>query len=158
MVPATRADLAGEGAVLNVAAILKNKGDRIVSALPADSVEVVVSTLGRERIGALLVREASGRVAGVISERDIVAGLARMGAALLQQPASELMTRNVVYCSPTDSIQMVMEKMTERRFRHMPVLENGKLAGIISIGDVVKARISETEMEAQSLKEYIATG
>jgi CBS domain-containing protein len=158
MVPATRADLAGEGAVLNVASILKNKGDRIVSALPSDSVAAVVTTLGRERIGALLVREASGRVAGVISERDIVAGLARLGAALLQQPAAELMTRNVIYCSPTDTIQMVMQKMTERRFRHMPVLENGKVTGIVSIGDVVKARISETEMEAQSLKEYIATG
>lgn len=143
---------------MNVAAILKGKGRRIVSAQPNDSIETVVGILGRERIGALLVREPSGRVAGVISERDIVAGLARIGAALLQQTASELMTRNVIYCSPADSIQTVMEKMTERRFRHMPVLDRGDLVGIISIGDVVKMRISETEMEAQSLKEYIATG
>lgn len=143
---------------MNVAEILKGKGNRIVSVRPSDSVESVVATLARERIGALLVREEGGRVAGVLSERDIVSGIARSGAALLKQSAAELMTKNVVYCSPRDSIQSVMERMTERRFRHMPVLDGDQLAGIISIGDVVKARISEAELEARSLKEYIATG
>ncbi len=143
---------------MNVAEILKGKGGRIIAARPDDTIESVVATLAREKIGALLVREDDGRVLGVIFERDIVSGIARAGAALLKQKASDLMTRNVVYCSPRDSIQAVMERMTERRFRHMPVLEGDGLAGIISIGDVVKARIGEAELEARSLKEYIATG
>ena len=143
---------------MNVAEILKGKGDRIISVRPDESVETVIAILAKERIGALLVREEGGRVAGVLSERDIVSGVARSGAALLKQSAADLMTKNVVYCSPRDSIQAVMERMTERRFRHMPVLDGDRLAGIISIGDVVKARISEAELEARSLKEYIATG
>jgi len=143
---------------MNVAEILKGKGDRVLSVRPADSIEAVIALLAKERIGALLVREADGRVAGVVSERDIVSGVARAGAALLKQNVTELMTRNVVYCTPRDSIQAVMERMTERRFRHLPVLDGDRLVGIISIGDVVKARISEAELESRSLKEYIATG
>jgi CBS domain-containing protein len=143
---------------MNVASILKTKGGRVVAAASTETVEAVINILAKERIGALLVRDADGRIAGVISERDIVQGLARSGTALLKQTAADLMTENVVYCRPTDTIDAVMERMTERRFRHMPVLDGATLVGIVSIGDVVKARISEAELEARSLKEYIATG
>jgi CBS domain-containing protein len=141
-----------------VAAILKEKGGRVIAVRPEDRLEVVVRTLAREKIGAVLVRDANDHVLGVISERDVVSGLGREGPGLLDRQAADLMTRSVVYCGPHDTIDSVMQRMTERRFRHMPVLEDETLLGIISIGDVVKARIAETELEAQSLKEYIATG
>ena len=142
----------------SVAAILKDKGDRVVAVGPDDSIERVVATLARERIGAVLVRDSAGHVLGVLSERDVVRGLGQHGAALLQMSANSLMTRSVVYCTPEDTIDEVMQRMTQRRFRHLPVLDDGRLMGMISIGDVVKIRIAETELEAESLKAYIATG
>ena len=142
----------------SVAAILKDKGDRVVAVGPDDSIDRVVATLARERIGAVLVRDGAGQVLGVLSERDIIRGLGQHGAALLHMSASSLMTRAVVYCTPDDTIDEVMQRMTQRRFRHLPVLDEGRLMGMISIGDVVKIRIAETELEAESLKAYIATG
>ena len=141
-----------------VAQILKHKGRRIVSLRPAESVADAARLLNREGIGAVLARDPNGRVAGIISERDIVRAVAQHGERALAMSVAECMTRDVIFCAPHESIDRVMSMMTERRFRHLPVQERGDLVGIISIGDVVKYRIDETEMEAQALRQYIATG
>ena len=142
----------------NVASILKEKGDRVISVLPDDSIDTVTQVLARGGVGAVLVRDAKGSVLGVLSERDIVRALARDGAGIMQDRASSIMTRNVVYCRLNDTVQQVMQQMTNGRFRHMPVIENGELRGMISVGDVVKWRIMEAEQEAEHLKQYIAAG
>jgi len=142
---------------MNVAEILRNKGSRIVSVQPSDTVVAAAALLSREGIGAVLVRDGD-RVAGILSERDIVRCVAAHGEGALRLPVSDTMTRGVVFCSPQDSIDEVMSLMTERRFRHLPVQEHGKLVGLVSIGDVVKRRIESTEREARALREYIATG
>ena len=114
--------------------------------------------LAREGIGAVLVLDRAGRVAGILSERDLVRGLASHGERATTLGVAEVMTRNVVFCRPEDSIDRVMSEMTTRRFRHLPVTDNGRLTGIVSIGDVVKYRLMETEAEAESLRQYIAAG
>lgn len=141
-----------------VHAILKHKGQDVVSAGPTDDVVETARLLNRHRIGAVVVRDADGHVAGILSERDIVRGIAESGAACLGLKVADLMTREVVSCRPDDSIDDIMALMTERRIRHLPVMEDGRLVGVISIGDVVKRRIAEIESEASSLREYIATG
>jgi len=147
-----------EERMTSVAAILKDKGDRVVAVRPEDTIDKVVAILAREKIGAVLVRDDAGQVLGVLSERDVIRGLGQHGAGLLERHAADMMTRAVVYCAPEDTIDEVMHRMTQRRFRHLPVLAGGRLVGMISIGDVVKIRIAETELEAESLKAYIATG
>jgi CBS domain-containing protein len=143
---------------MNVSQILKQKGNRIVS-MPEDAmVSEAAAVLAREGIGAVLVLDRSGRVAGIVSERDLVRCMAAHGAAAFNLTVTEVMTRNVVFCRPLDSIDRVMSEMTERRFRHLPVTDNGRLVGIVSIGDVVKYRLMETEAEAESLRQYIAAG
>lgn len=137
--------------------ILESKGGQVVSVGPDDTVSSVARVLADRRIGAVLVRD-EGRVVGVFSERDVVRGLGRYGAATLDRPVSDLMTRDVVTCRPTDTVHDVMERMTAKRIRHLPVLDNGQLKGIVSIGDLVKARIDEAEREAQDLREYIKAG
>jgi len=141
-----------------VAQILRQKGSRIVSVKPEDRVSDVAQFLARERIGAVLVRDGAGDVLGIISERDIVRGLARHGEATLKMLARELMTADVTFCHPEDSIDHVMNAMTNGRFRHIPVKRGAELVGLVSIGDIVKARIEEAEMEAEAMREYIATG
>lgn len=143
---------------MTVAAILQTKGDRVVAVQPGESLATVCAVLTREGIGAAVVREGAGRVVGVISERDIVRGIAAHGSGILASPVERLMTRDVLYCAPQDSIGNVMQMMTSRRVRHLPVLNGGRLIGIVSIGDVVKWRIAETEQEAEALRQYIATG
>lgn len=143
---------------MSVAAILKNKSGSIVAAKPKDSVAAVAKLLGTHGIGAVLVLDDGGGIAGILSERDIVRGLAQQGAALLDKEADTIMTRNVMVCSSKDTVQDVMHLMTKRRIRHLPVVDAGKLAGMISIGDVVKHHIAATEMEAEALRQYIATG
>lgn len=143
---------------MTVAAILRDKGDALVSSKPDDLIAEVARLLAQHGIGAVLVLDSAGGIAGILSERDIVRGLARAGAAVLQQRADSLMTRDVVVCSPHDTVQDVMHLMTRRRIRHLPVLEKGRVAGMISIGDVVKRRIADTEMEAEALRHYIARG
>jgi len=115
----------------------------------------VVETLSARRIGAVLVLRGDGGVAGVLSERDVVRALARHSSAALGMPASAFMTAEVVSAGPRDSIGRVMEKMTHGRFRHLPILDEGRLVGIVSIGDVVKKRIDDAEHEAQALREYV---
>jgi|EndMetStandDraft_9_1072997.scaffolds.fasta_scaffold22005_1 CBS domain-containing protein len=143
---------------MNVARILKDKGRSVIALAPETSVRTVVETLAKERIGALVICDADRHVSGIISERDIVRMLASGGAAVLDQPVSSFMTRDVRTCTERDTVEWLMEEMTSHRFRHMPVVESGRLIGIVSIGDVVKQRIAVAELEAASMREYIATG
>jgi len=142
---------------MTVQAILQGKGAQVVSVSPGDTVGNVARVLADRRIGAVLVRQES-KVVGVFSERDIVRGLARYGAQSLERPVSDLMTHDVITCKPSESVHDVMERMTARRIRHLPVVDNGQLIGIVSIGDLVKERIEEAEREAQDLREYIKAG
>ena len=137
--------------------ILKNKGNRIISADAEMSVSDACRLLHDNRIGAVLVLKADGRIGGIFSERDIVTGMAKHGASVTTMPVGSLMTRDVLTCQPTDLIADIMATMTARRIRHLPVVEDGQLLGIISIGDVVKSRLDETAHEVDSLREYVMT-
>ncbi len=141
-----------------VAMILKDKGRDVTTIAPDASLQDAVNMLAARRIGAIVVTDFAGRVAGILSERDIVRATARSGCDALNEPVGAHMTRDVVTCSPDDSVERLMEMMTAGRMRHLPVVEDGKLAGIISIGDVVKRRIADAELETESLKAYIASG
>ena len=141
---------------MTVAAILADKGRDVLTIAAANSLGDAVAILAKRRVGALVVVEDGDRIIGIVSERDIVRAIAG-GAAALEQPVSSVMTKNVMTCSDGETIDSVMSRMTKGRFRHLPVAENGRLTGIISIGDVVKARIEQVEREAEELKAYIAT-
>ncbi|MEP3246296.1 MAG: CBS domain-containing protein [Sneathiella sp.] len=143
---------------MNVASILKGKGADIITAKESDDIATIAKTLGGHKIGAVLIVDDEGHVRGVISERDIVRGLSESGDACLKKSVSELMTSNVITCTPKDTIDQVMSLMTEKRIRHLPVMENDALVGFISIGDVVKNRMDEVEREAAAMRDYIATG
>ncbi|MBN9023433.1 MAG: CBS domain-containing protein [Rhizobiales bacterium] len=139
-----------------VAQILASKGRDVVSTSPERTIADVARELASRRIGALVVTER-GRLIGIVSERDIVKALGLNGPEILGDPVASIMTRDVVTCRERDKINTVMGRMTERRFRHLPVVEEGDLVGIVSIGDVVKARIEQVEFEADELRTYIAT-
>ena len=141
-----------------VSHILRQKGRDVVTVAPTSALAEVARTLAKRKIGAVIVLGSGGEVAGILSERDIVAALARDGASALTRAANTYMTHSVATCEETDTIEAIMEIMTEGRFRHVPVLEQGRLCGIISIGDVVKTRIEESEREASALKQYISAG
>jgi CBS domain-containing protein len=139
-----------------VAHILASKGRDVATTTADKTISEVVAELSARKIGALVVVER-GRVTGIVSERDIVKAIGLRGAGILDDLVSSIMTRDVVTCRESDTINGVMSRMTRRRFRHMPVVEDGDLVGIVSIGDVVKARIEEVEYEADELRTYIAT-
>ena len=139
-----------------VSQILKDKGDLVFTASPDQSLEQASAALDERKVGALVVIDARGRVAGILSERDVVKAVARQGAAGLGRPVSACMTREVIVAAPGESIDALLARMTDRRVRHLPVLEEGRLVGIVSIGDLVKHRIAETQAEAETLKAYIA--
>ncbi|MCG8545478.1 MAG: CBS domain-containing protein [Alphaproteobacteria bacterium] len=141
-----------------VETILRKKGDSVVTVDPADTVSDAVQVLSKHRIGAALVRDAAGGIVGILSERDIVRGVARDKSNCLDMAVKDLMTSPVISCKPDDNIDEIMELMTERRIRHLPVMNGDALVGIISIGDVVKQRISEIENESEALRQYITTG
>jgi len=143
---------------MQVSHILRDKGDDVVTIAASATMAEVAHLLANKRIGAVIVRDPSGAIAGIISERDIVRALSKSGADCLSHKAADHMTRDVVTCGKNDSIDDLMEQMTRGRFRHVPVVEGTRLVGIVSIGDVVKTRIAETVFEAQSLRAYIATG
>lgn len=143
---------------MTVASILKDKGHDVATIAPDATLQDAVNMLAARKIGALVVTDFAGRVAGILSERDIVRAAARSGCDALKEPVSAHMTREVVTCQPSDGVDRLMEMMTSGRMRHLPVVHDGKLDGIISIGDVVKRRIAEAELEAESLKAYIASG
>jgi CBS domain-containing protein len=140
---------------MTVAVILTRKGRDIVTASPDTGLSAVCELLETKGIGAVVISHGGDRVDGIFSERDFVRAIARHGAAALDKPVSDYMTTKVVTCGLEDSVAELMRRMTEGKFRHMPVMEDGRLTGIISIGDVVKHRIAEAEAEALAMREYI---
>ena len=143
---------------MNVAAILKAKGRSVVTARPDTTLAEIASRLAAKRIGALVVVGANGHIDGIISERDIIRVVAERGPASLGEPVSRSMTRTVQTCDVSDTLDELMATMTAGRFRHLPVVEDGALVGIVSIGDVVKHHIAAVEMEASALRGYIVAG
>jgi CBS domain-containing protein len=143
---------------MNVETILRGKGDWVATIRPDATIAEAVDMLNRERVGALVVSEDAAEVAGVLSERDIVRALGRHGEDLLSRPVDDIMTRDVITCEPADTVAELMSEMTNRRIRHLPVVVDGRLRGIVSIGDVVKNRLDEVEFEARSLRSFIAGG
>ncbi len=143
---------------MNVEAILQTKGTRVATTRSDATIATVVHRLKLEGIGALVVSDDGKTLAGMISERDILRGFADYGPELLERRVAEVMTREVITCAPQDSVKRVMTLMTRSRVRHLPVVEDGRLCGIVSIGDVVKNRLEELELETSVLRDiYIAT-
>lgn len=140
---------------MNVASILRQKGRAVTTASPTTTLLEVADKLAAKRIGAIVIVGAGGEVSGIISERDIIRKLGTEGPTCLSRPLSESMTRQVVTCKEDDTLDELMALMTAGRFRHLPVVTDGALVGIISIGDVVKHHIAEVEMEATAMREYI---
>jgi CBS domain-containing protein len=144
---------------MNVKAILAAKkeslGGDIISIEPTADLAAAAKCLASHRIGAVLIRGAGGRLAGILSERDIVRALAKHGPAALALPVGQVMTRDVETCGEEETVARLMERMTAGKFRHVPVLRNGALIGLISIGDVVKERVGEIERESDALRDYI---
>ena len=140
---------------MHVAAILKEKGRAGETAGLEATLMDVAARLSAQRIGAIVITGADGGIAGIISERDVIRVIGKHGASALDWPVSEAMTSAVQTCRTSDTIDKLMSVMTTRRFRHLPVLENGRLAGIVSIGDVVKHRVAEVEHEATMMRDYI---
>ena len=141
-----------------IAQILAGKSPDVVTTRPDATIAEVAKLLKAKRIGAVVVTDADGGLCGIISERDLARGLADHGADLLTLRVGDLITREVSTCSPDDGIDQLMQQMTEGRFRHLPVVADGRMIGIISIGDVVKHRLQELEQEAHMLHDYISGG
>jgi len=142
---------------MTVKAILSVKGTEVLTIEPTTSLAAAAKLLAERKIGALVVTGPDQRVVGIVSERDIVQELAAHGPAALDLALTEVMTRKVTTCSASDTISSVMERMTAGKFRHLPVIEQGRLAGLVSIGDVVKYRLQEMEREQSALRDYIQT-
>jgi CBS domain-containing protein len=142
---------------MNVSSVLKVKGRAVATISPTATLLEVARRLSAKKVGALVVVADSGAVEGIVSERDVVRALAG-GADMVSAPVSSIMTRNVVTCTEGDTIDELMAAMTQHRFRHMPVLDDGRLVGIVSIGDVVKHHVAEVELEASAMRDYIAHG
>ena len=142
---------------MTVKAILSRKGNDVVTAEPNATLAEAVRILSARRIGAIVVTGADRRIIGILSERDVVRVLGEKGPSALDAPISEVMTRKVTTCSMRDTVAELMERMTEGKFRHVPVVDDGRLAGIVSIGDVVKWRVHEIEDESAALRDYIQT-
>ncbi len=142
---------------MNVTTILSAKGREVETIAPTATVAEAAKIMSDRKIGALVITGAGNRITGIVSERDIVRALAKHGAVALHLPLNDVMTRKVVTCGPNDSVSNLMEQMTAGKFRHLPVVDADKLAGIISIGDVVKIRLAELELEQSALRDYIQT-
>ena len=142
---------------MNVAQILSQKGREVLSAAPHYTLQQAAELLGRRRVGALVVADAAGAVLGILSERDVVRALGLHGPHALAQPLSQHMTANPVTVGEDADLDDVMRTMTDGRFRHLPVVVDGRLAGIVSIGDVVKRHLDDLHHERDSLRDYIAT-
>jgi CBS domain-containing protein len=135
--------------------ILLGRRGKVVTIEPTAELAAAAKLLAEQRIGAVVILGADHRIIGILSERDIVRALAERGPAALHEPVGQVMTRDVKTCSEEDTIESLMGHMTTGRFRHMPVVEQGKLVGIVSVGDVVKNRLEEIEREAAALRDYI---
>ena len=142
---------------MNVEHILSDKGRHVVTVAPEATLMEVARTLSEKRIGAVVVSDAGAAVLGILSERDIVRAVAANGARALDEPVSRYMTAKVVTCTTRSAINDLMETMTTGKFRHVPILDDGRLIGIVSIGDIVKYRVAEIESESRALRDYIAT-
>ena len=142
---------------MRISDVLRGKGSSVATVDPGISVSGLLSSLAKHNIGAMVVVE-NDQVVGIVSERDVVRQLHERGAELLNATVAEIMTRSVFTCLPTDSVDSLAATMTERRIRHMPVVVDGSLVGIVSIGDVVKSRITELESDRDQLESYIARG
>lgn len=143
---------------MNVGSILKSKGRAVSTVRPNATLLDVTRKLGPKKIGAVVVVGENGHVSGIISERDIIRAISEHGPHALNLMVSEVMTRNVIACQETSEIDELMETMTNGRFRHLPVIEDDALVGIISIGDVVRYHVAEVEMEVSAMRNYLATG
>jgi CBS domain-containing protein len=140
-----------------VKSILSAKGSDVATIAPTATLAEATKILAEQKIGALLVTGAGGRITGIVSERDIVRALAQFGGGALQLQLTDVMTRKVVTCAPGDTVSVLMERMTAGKFRHLPVMDDGDLVGIISIGDVVKYRLTELQFEQDAMRDYIQT-
>ena len=140
---------------MTVTTILAAKGGDVVSIQPTADLAAAAALLAARRIGAVIVLGAGGRLVGILSERDIVRAIDRRGASALQDPVGQVMTRDVATCGLDDSVNSIMERMTAGKFRHMPVVQNDSVVGIVSIGDVVKNRLEAMERETEAMRDYI---
>ena len=140
-----------------VAEILKSKGGAVYSIAPDVTLAAACAELDARRVGAMIVCDGD-QVVGVFSERDVVQAIASEGAGALARPVADFMTAEVVFAKPSETVAVLMERMTDRRIRHLPVLQDKRLTGVISIGDVVKCQIAEAKNEAESLRTYISAG
>src|SRR5215469_2442150 len=138
-----------------VSDVLRRKGERVITVRPQQTVAVIVQQLVENRIGAAPVIDEQDRLVGIVSERDIIRGISAHGATLLGLPVQQIMTHEVKTCSTEDRLVDLMQTMTLQRFRHLPVVKNGSLCGIVSIGDVVKQRLEEIQSEVEDLHRYI---
>lgn len=138
-----------------VSDILKSKGNEIISLAPGEPIAAALALLVERRIGSVLVIDEAGKIVGILSERDLVQCMHTLREELFAKKVSDLMTTQVVTCSPKDPVAAIMGMMTQQRFRHVPVIDDGKLVGMISIGDVVKSRIEEAQAEVEALRQYI---
>ncbi len=142
---------------MRVINILQSKGTEVFAVTSSMSMKEAVDVLGEKNIGAVIVKDGEGKVTGILSERDVVRRIRTEGAGVLSRPVADCMTPSPITCGPDATLDEILEKMTARRIRHLPVVEGGKLLGVISIGDVVKLKIDNAEREAAALREYIAT-
>jgi CBS domain-containing protein len=143
---------------VRIADLLRHKGSEVVTAVPELSVSGLLEDLSRHNIGAMVVVDETGALVGIVSERDVVRRLNERGSELLHAPVAEIMTTQVVTCEPGEAVDNLAAIMTERRIRHMPVVEHGRLVGLVSIGDVVRSRIEQLESQSEQLESYIARG
>lgn len=140
---------------MTVKTILTHKGSEVLTIEPTATLKAAIEMLAAHRIGALVVLGPDQRIIGIVSERDVVRALAEQGAAALSEPLAKVMTRKVVTCGQAETIASIMERMTSGKFRHVPVVEQDRMMGIVSIGDVVKHRLTEMERESAALRDYI---
>ena len=143
---------------MNVATVLKAKGRAVATAHTETVLKDIAIQLAQKKIGAIVVVDDRDEVVGIVSERDLVRAIASGGHEVLQTPVTDSMTRDVITCGEERTIDELMELMTKGRFRHVPVVNNGKLIGLVSIGDVVKNHIAEVEMEVSAMRDYLSTG
>ena len=143
---------------MTVSSILAAKGREVISIEPGVSLAAVARLLAERRIGAALILGADRRIVGIVSERDLVRALAERGAAVLEEPVSRIMTREVETCTAGETVSTIMGRMTVGKFRHMPVVEQGRVIGLVSIGDIVKHRLGEMEREQAAMRDYIMAG
>ena len=142
---------------MKVSQILQSKGAEVFAVSPSKTVGQAVEMLGDKNIGAVVVKDDNGNLSGILSERDVVRNIQKNGTECLSAPVSSCMTANPHHCGLETSVDDLMNQMTEKRIRHMPVVQDGNLVGMVSIGDVGKRKIEKTEQEAAALKEYIAS-